>query len=576
MKKRALPLSLELFYPTLLIFAFLLTAIVTCAQFLYRHEVVAASDSNMSATSEQLLGTYDSYFDQVFSNSNAALEAYNEESQTEEISPNVRESFSMMMSLRKEITAMALFRVSDGKKLLAVGEESASFPDTAIGESWFQRTFENEENRLIPFLFLPEDANQSYRFTLSRYANYERDSSLDAVLRIDFSFQSIVDSLSETALGEGGYFVIYDKNYRSVYRSNASFDYKNGEETVLRNLIAGHGVYEIGESSYFVYASSISKTSWRLGVFLNRDSLEMAIGTFTLWSILSAVIGFLVFALLLFFVSRRLTRPLRVLSTQMQGIVSLNELPSLPFPSQGSKEVQELDRSFEAMFKRLEELNAHLLNEKEMQRQSELRALQNQINPHFLYNTLDSILALIEKGQNEKAGKMIVALSRFFRISISRGRNVIPLRDELEHARNYLLIQKLRFGDSFTYDFQIEEGFMDVPVIKLILQPLIENAIAHGLPSEGLGRILIAVKEKEGKLLLSVTDNGYGMSDESKQALWESLHKEGAPGKGVGLKNVYLRVRLAYGETADILIDSELDKGATFTLVIPLKGEPHA
>jgi hypothetical protein len=211
-----------------------------------------------------------------------------------------------------------------------------------------------------------------------------------------------------------------------------------------------------------------------------------------------------------------------------------------------------------------------------MKRMSELKALQNQINPHFLYNTMDSIIYLIDKGDNPKAEEMIMALSKFFRISISRGKNVIPLTSEIEHAKNYLIIQKIRYGDSFDYEIKTEPGIEKYFIIKLVLQPIIENAIMHGI-EENSGRtahITISEEVRDGLIRLEVKDDGYGILPERLQEIYASFHDDAAH-NGVGLKNVYQRLKIYYGEKADIIIDSVLDQGTKVTLVIPEEGALH-
>ena len=169
---------------------------------------------------------------------------------------------------------------------------------------------------------------------------------------------------------------------------------------------------------------------------------------------------------------------------------------------------------------------------------------------------------------------MIVALSRFFRISISKGKNIIPLRKEIEHAKNYLQIQKLRFGDAFDYSFDVDESILDVDVVKLILQPIIENSINHGLKEGEKGFISVRGYPQDGFIHLEISDDGYGMLEETRQALENSL-KDETEAKGVGLKNVYLRLRVYYGQKADVTIQSKLDEGTMVSLLIPWKGEGH-
>ena len=159
-----------------------------------------------------------------------------------------------------------------------------------------------------------------------------------------------------------------------------------------------------------------------------------------------------------------------------------------------------------------------IVAEHESKRKSEFDTLQSQINPHFLYNTLDIIVWMIENEQKQEAVKVVTALARFFRISLSKGRSIIPVRDELEHVRNYLTIQQKRFKNKFIYQIEAQEEVLSLASLKLMLQPLVENAIYHGVKSrEGIGCIQIFAQEEEEYLLLIVEDTGEGMSQETLQ-----------------------------------------------------------
>ncbi len=548
----------------------LLVATETTAILLYRNNVLSTSNQNLQTTGEQLLGTYDSYFSQILRNSDAIIYSYNAIDDEDKFTAKMNDYFSNVIALREEVISLSLYKASNGELLAYAGNVKEY--QNVKEEKWFRQTYQTEENRLIPILTLSEKQNPlyPYSFSLSRYASYDRNENWDAVLHIDFSFDSIVDSLSETALGEGGSFLIYDKDYQIVY-SSLSNDLAK-KRAILKEFVVGNGLYEIGGHSFFVFASSISNTSWRLGVFLNRDGIKEAIVSFSITILLIGGTLLVLGSLIFFCVIQHSVQPIRLLSKEMSEIVTLEDMPSKRLNIQGSKEVVELDDSFKAFIERINDLTKKLIHEQEEQRKSELQALQNQINPHFLYNTLDSIIALIDKNQNAEAEKMIVALSRFFRISISKGQNIITLQREIEHATNYLLIQKLRFGDAFDYSFDIDPTILQTKVVKLILQPIIENAIYHGLKEGVKGTLLVKGYKKDGFIYLDVSDNGYGMLEETRKELENSMKSENEA-KGVGLHNVYLRLRVYYGPKADIHIESKLDEGTTVHIMIPLKGE---
>lgn len=561
-------LYLELLSVLGLVLVFLLSTVVASAFALYRNNVLKTTNQNLQATGEQLLGTYDSYFSQILRNSDSIIYSYNAIDDENKFKETMNAFFSNVVSLREEIISVSLYKVSTGELIASNG--STGVHDNVKNEEWFNQTFATSEAKLIPVLNIPTTQNPAYpnSFSISRYASYDKNNTFDAVLHIEFSFNAIVNLLSETALGEGGNFLIYDKNYRIVY---SSLPKDLGDKiSILKELVVGNGHYSISNHSYFVFASSISNTSWRLGVFLNYDAVSEAIKSFTIYILITGGVLLFVGSFVAFLAIRKSVKPILLLSKEMTEIVSLEDMPSKILDIKGSREVVELDNSFKALIGRIDDLKDKLIYEKEEQRKSELQALQNQINPHFLYNTLDSILALIDKNKNMEAEEMIVALSRFFRISISKGKNIITLKKEIEHSNNYLLIQKLRFGDAFDYSFDVEDDILNVDVVKLILQPIIENSINHGLKEGEKGTIKVKGYKKDGFIILSISDNGYGMLEETRIALENSL-KDESETKGVGLKNVYLRLRVYYGDKADIKIESKLDEGTTISLIIPVK-----
>ncbi|MCQ2507623.1 MAG: sensor histidine kinase, partial [Dorea sp.] len=223
-------------------------------------------------------------------------------------------------------------------------------------------------------------------------------------------------------------------------------------------------------------------------------------------------------------------------------------------------------------------LMEEVVEEQELKRQSELDALQSQINPHFLYNTLDSVIWMIEDEQNDGAVYMIKELSKLLRISINKGSSLITIRDEIRHAESYMNIQKLRYKDQFTCQFQIDEEILDCCTIKLVVQPLIENAINYGV--QGMyddGEILVRGYRQGNHVYLEVSDNGCGMSEEQIENVFRDTTKEAvipsnAPekkGNGVGLRNVNTRIQMQFGQEYGIQIFSELGEGTTMRIHLP-------
>ena len=236
-------------------------------------------------------------------------------------------------------------------------------------------------------------------------------------------------------------------------------------------------------------------------------------------------------------------------------------------PVGGAREVRALSDSFGQMVVQIQRPMEQVRAEEVNLRKTELRALQAQINPHFLYNTLDSIAWMCEQGRNAEAVEMVNALARLFRISISRGHELIPIRSELQHAESYLQIQSHRYKNQFSYSFDVQEECLVYLCNKITLQPIIENAIYHGI--NGLvdeGEIRISCRADGDDILFTVEDNGTGMEPEQVQAI---LRKERSDHTGIGIKNVNDRLKIYFGPAYGITIDSVPDEGTRVYIRMP-------
>lgn len=210
--------------------------------------------------------------------------------------------------------------------------------------------------------------------------------------------------------------------------------------------------------------------------------------------------------------------------------------------------------------------------------QSEVRVLQAQITPHFIYNSLDAIVSLIEVERYEQATEMTYALSDFFRISLSKGHDWIPLSKELRHVADYLTILKIRYGEMLTYEINQQTTSQDLLVLKMILQPLVENAVYHGTKFvRRVGKITITIQEYEQTIQMSVRDNGIGISHERLMAIQHNLKEntDSDPENGYGLYNVYRRLLLNYGSDVQFDIASIESQGTTISIIVPKKGGAH-
>lgn len=247
-------------------------------------------------------------------------------------------------------------------------------------------------------------------------------------------------------------------------------------------------------------------------------------------------------------------------------------------------EVGLLGRSFNKMLIKINEL-MHITERQERQkRDAEFRSLQANINPHFLYNTLDTIQWMARKQQANDVAEVVESLAKLFRIGLSKGRDVILLKEEIEHIESYLTIQKTRYRDKLNYQIEVEDSIKDKAVLKFILQPIVENAIYHGIKERrGPGHIFIHAKQLDQQIAISISDDGKGMSKQQlldmRIALANSIASTENPEetrnkKGYGMLNVQARIQLTHGEDYGISIESMEDKGTTVTILMPILNEP--
>ena len=355
------------------------------------------------------------------------------------------------------------------------------------------------------------------------------------------------------------------KNLRSYMIQIANTDYYDLRMELLdRNIRGETGLTKMIETYMHDFLGDEVRELARLRGEVNRQSTYLIVGTAA-----AAILLFAAMMLRSMQVSRRITTPIRALSRKAEQFGADNFIGA-PVETDIA-ELQTLDRNFDKMAGRINSLMEKQRQDQQSLPRAELELLQAQINPHFLYNTLDSIAILAESQREEDVIDMVTSLSTFFRNSLSRGEDIIPLRSELVQAKSYLEIQQIRYSDILTYSISVPESIQDRPVPKLILQPLIENALYHGIKNRrGRGTITITGAEEDGMILLRVRDNGAGMSPEQLAQLQSGVYEEHH--SGLGLKNVHQRIRLYCGEPYGLSFESEPGAGTTVTVRLPREG----
>ena len=387
-----------------------------------------------------------------------------------------------------------------------------------------------------------------------------------AWVSLDLSFSNISGYINNVSIGQRGYCFLMDRAGDIVYHPQQQLLYAGlkAEDTAALAALED-GSY--ADDTVIYSLTSVADSDWRVvGVsyvdeLVNRNVREM-LG-------LSLGLAILVLAAALltsWLLSQLLSRPLRDLSAAMEDFE--RDAGGFTYrPPGGTREVRELSSSFGHMVLRIQQLMTTVRQEEVKLRKTELKALQAQINPHFLYNTLDSIAWMCEQGRSTDAVNMVHALARLFRISISRGHELIPIARELEHAEHYLEIQTCRYKNQFTYAFHVDPACLDYYCNKITLQPIIENAILHGLDLlVDEGHIDVQVCQEGEDILICVQDNGVGMSPEQVSAI---LEQDTQDRTGIGIKNVNDRLQIYFGKGYGLRIVSELDMGTRVEIRMP-------
>ncbi len=405
-----------------------------------------------------------------------------------------------------------------------------------------------------------------YPWVVTICQNMRDEDGEELQVFMDIRFSNIASYVDDVGIGQHGYCFIQDMEGNLVYHPQQQLIYSGLKEEMTGELKSlSDGSYTRTNVIYTLH--TLENCNWRVvGVSYVDELITGRVeGMIRICVILLFLV--LVTAILIgILFSKVFAQPAKRLTGAMEAFEK--ETEDFQFVTvRGTSEISALSDSFGHMVVRIQELMEQVRQEEITLRKTELNALQAQINPHFLYNTLDSIAWMCEEDRTKEAVEMVNALARLFRISTSRGHELITLEKEVEHAKSYLKIQNYRYKNQFAYEFDVEESCLSYLCNKITLQPIIENAIYHGIDRMvDEGYIKICIREEEMAIRMTVTDNGVGMSEEQCQ---EILHREAGDRTGIGIKNVNDRIRIYFGEEYGLHITSELDEGTCVEIRIP-------
>ena len=501
----------------------------------------------------------------------------------------LNEEMNLLYEAHKDnLVSVAIFS-SQGKLISAVPISAEKKNRKVVEQDFFSTAVQQVENLHFSLphvqnLFDDPSFRTHWVISLSRVVDLNRDGvSNNAVLLVDMNYDTI-ERMMEKLNGDDDsrYFYLCDKKGKLIYhprmREILRKSFQENTEDVAEWEDGLHYIKKDGRKET-VILDTIGYTGWKMVSVLEEKNPVFSPGG-TLYYVFMLIS--LTLLISLFFnqlLSLRLSYPIRKLNEDLENMGDRERFIE-EISNYGSTEIIHLGQTLVQSFRKIDELTEEKIQQQEEKRQTEMDALQSQINPHFLYNTLESVVWMIESGKKEDAVFMVTQLASFFRISLSGGKNIIPLSQEIQHAKNYMNIQKIRFKNKFAVHFDVQEEVLDCLTVKLILQPILENAIYHGMEGmDGDGEIDVRGKIiQENSLpviLLSVEDNGFGMPVEKAESFLDnevepsSFSDRKKRGSGVGLINVHKRIQLRFGSRYGLKIISAPDEGTTVQLRLP-------
>ena len=491
---------------------------------------------------------------------------------------SINQDLILLYDNNKDLVENIALFTKDGEMIEAVPAARMNSYTDIEQETWFTETLERPEIMQfsmphVQYLFEGSGGQYKWVISVSRAVEItEGPFTTQGVLLIDVRYDSLEQAMGEVSIGEDGYLYLMSGDGEIICHPKAQLiDAGLVQEDNLR--VAGYqeGSYQekFDGEERITTVKSIGYTGWKAVGVTPVGSLTLNTLKTRLFAVFIVLLFLLVLAMINAYISSRITDPIK----ELEKSVSKLEKGDLDTPVYvgGSYEIRHLGGSIQRMALRIKQLMRDIEQEHESKRKSEFDTLQSQINPHFLYNTLDIIVWMIENEKKSDAVRVVTALARFFRISLSKGKSIITVKDELEHVRNYLMIQQMRFKNKFTYTIQAEDEVMELASLKLMLQPMVENAIYHGMEfMDGDGEIQIQVWREEEDLYLKVSDNGLGMTEDQVENLFkDGSHVPSKRGSGIGVRNVNERVHLYFGESYGVRIQSEPDEGTDVIIHLP-------
>lgn len=484
---------------------------------------------------------------------------------------NIQQELDSIVEARKDVINIIL--IGSNGELIVNDPQLKLKKDLDFKEqSWYTKALQNKGTQFseshVQNLFVGQ---YGWVVSCSTLLEDPKDQSVLGMLLIDLNYNLINDMVSKIQLGEKGYLFVISPTGDIVYHPKQQLLYsdikKENIDLILKSPDGNIKIKEEGLEKQYTIATS-TYSGWKVVGAVYLDDLAPYAPYLMRFFIIVCLLAVLVAVLSAVLLSTSMLHPIKDILKSMNQFKN-GDLDAY-IDIQQNNEISQIAKEFNAMTIRIKTLIRENKAVEKAKRKTELKALQDQINPHFLYNTLDSIVWMSEVGNNKDVVAMTSSLAKLFRISISKGNQIITVEEELEHVKSYLTIQKIRYGSKLDYKIEAENALLKNKIVKVIIQPIVENAIYHGIknmPDTGTIDIRVAI-EKEN-MVITVSDDGVGMKQEIIDRILDPVHNKGVELQGVGISNVIERIKLNYGEEYGLQYESEFYGGTRVKIVLP-------
>jgi len=501
------------------------------------------------------------------------LFAADDGTQKEQLYNRIITQFNTVVETREDISNIGVV-TREGQYIINGGEDRLNENILLEDVDWYIRAMETG-NSILTTSHVQHVIQNNYKWvvTLSQGIVNPATGENEAVFFIDLNYKLLKDLCESNSLANNSYVFIVDEAGKIIYHPKQQLLYSGLKteqiDQVLSSADGSYFIVDEGEVSMLYTVVISEKTGWRVVGVANFSELMKGQKEAQNLYFVTAIMIFLAVIFLSTMMATAITRPVKQLMDSMKEVEQGNfEKANVDVKS--GNEIGSLGKSFNIMAERIRQLIEQNTAVQEQKRRSELRALRSQINPHFLYNTLDSIIWMAEGEKNKEVVLMTAALARLLRQSISNDNERIPIEKEIEYTRNYLTIQQMRYKDKLEYEIDVAPDIQKEEIINLVLQPLVENALYHGIKYKGSkGKITIRGFREEDRIVIQISDDGNGMDEETLLNIMDKSKANEGTG-GVGVYNVHTRLQLYYGEDYGLHFESALGQGTTVTVTIPL------